>query len=103
MCSALGVDVFDGDMLGLQISVIIFGLLLLITNILISIINKRFWTWLLVVLASMLYVINILGWEFQLTTILYSIIGPLTIASKFLLEKMISLFLRKIQNGFIPK
>lgn len=80
------------DDIGYQayLSVYFLGIMLLIANLISSLINKRAWTLGLLTIVAIIYFI---GWaeDFShqpLTTILFLLIGFITIYSRFLLNKV---------------
>ena len=88
-----------------ELSIVFFGLLLLVTNLLIAIINRRYWTWAVITVLTSIFVIDWIRnfesntWE----TSLFTFAWILTIFSKFAIEKMVHVISKKIESGFIPK
>jgi hypothetical protein len=83
---------------------IFFGLLLVATNLLIAIINRRFWTWATIIALALLFTIGgIKDFEFsQWRTSLFMFASlTLTIFSKFAIESGIKMFTKWIDSGFV--
>lgn len=90
-------------MFELELTSIFFGLLLVAANLLIAIINRRFWTWATIIgLVSFFFIGWIKDFEFsEWKTALDLLAVILTIFSKFAIEKGINMFTRWIDSGFV--
>lgn len=82
---------------GLYLSIIIFGIMLLVQNVLTTIINRNWFTWTCIVLTLLIYFI---GWgedfnSWPVMTIIYLIFGTLTILSKFYIDRQLANYIDK--------
>jgi hypothetical protein len=82
---------------GLYLSIIIFGIMLIIQNLLTTIINRNWFTWTTIILTLLIYFI---GWgedfnSWPVKTIIYLIFGTLTIFSKFYLDRHLANYMAK--------
>ena len=81
----------------IKLSLILFGTMLLVTNVLAALINRKFWTWGLLCIITILYLV---GWgedfdTWPWKTTLFLIAGLFTIFVKFMIDKKL--------NGLILK
>jgi hypothetical protein len=89
---------------GAELSIVFLGLPLLAANLLFAIINRRFWTRAAIIVLTSILVI---GWirDFKHSNLLSSLLTValiLTIISKFAIEKLVLLIIKKINSGFVP-
>jgi hypothetical protein len=83
----------------IKLSIIIFGTMLLVTNILTAIVNRKIFTWTLLCIMTFIYLV---GWgeDFQTwpwKTSLFLIAGIFTIFSKFFIDKTLIGMIDKIK------
>jgi glucan phosphoethanolaminetransferase (alkaline phosphatase superfamily) len=89
---------------GAQIYIIGLGFILFVTNLLIAIINRPFWTRVVMAILISIFVIGLItsfqygSWD----TTLLSFGCTLTVILKFAIEKLILLTFKKINSGFAP-
>lgn len=74
---------------GIELSVVIFTVILIVQNITTALINKKWFTWTALTLVTIFYLI---GWgeglnSWPVKTVLFLLVGILTLISKFSIDK----------------
>jgi|GEM_PF-3573790 len=96
-----GKESYEFDLVA-QLSIVSFGLLLFVINLLVAIINRRFWTWAMITIIVSLFAIDLVKDSSSWESYLFNFAGIVTIFSKFAIEKLILVFTNKINSGFVP-